>query len=285
MEKSDEEWKHKLSPEQYNILRKKGTEAPFCGLYWNNKKPGKYVCAACGSPLFESKAKFESHTGWPSFFSPISKKSVRFLKDRELGMTRTEVQCAKCGGHLGHVFNDGPPPTGQRYCINSGAMRFEEKLPPLAKATFAAGCFWGVEMEFSKVPGVKKTMVGYTGGAKKNPTYEEVCTDKTGHAEAVQVEYDPKEVGFDKLLEIFWKSHNPTTPNRQGPDFGTQYRSAIFYHDRKQMLAARKSMEMQQKKLGARKIVTEIAKATKFYPAEEYHQKYLEKRNIGSCHI
>ena len=154
----------------------------------------------------------------------------------------------------------------------------------MEKATFAAGCFWGVEAAFRQIKGVKSTAVGYMGGHMENPTYEDVCTDERGHAEAVQVEFDPEIVSYEELLKVFWENNNPTTLNRQGPDVGTQYRSAIFYHNEKQKQAAIKSKEEQQKKYKAR-IVTEITKAAEFYKAEEYHQQYLEKRGMASCHI
>ena len=127
MPKSEDEWKKKLTPEEYRVLRGKGTEPPFCGILLNNKKAGVYRCAGCGTPLFASGTKFESHTGWPSFFKPVSKRAIKFVKDHSLGIARSEVQCAVCGGHLGHVFNDGPKPTGLRYCINSAALVFKEK--------------------------------------------------------------------------------------------------------------------------------------------------------------
>ena len=152
------------------------------------------------------------------------------------------------------------------------------------KATFAAGCFWHVEAAFRQVKGVKSTAAGYIGGNMENPAYEDVCTNETGHAEAVQVEFDPEIVSYEELLKVFWQNHDPTTPNRQGPDVGTQYRSAIFYHNEKQKQAAIKSKEEQQKKYKA-KIVTEITKAAKFYKAEEYHQQYLEKRGLSACGI
>jgi peptide-methionine (S)-S-oxide reductase len=151
------------------------------------------------------------------------------------------------------------------------------------KATFAAGCFWGVEEVFRTTKGVVSTRVGYTGGTTKKPTYEDVCTDKTGHAEAVEVTFDPKKVSFEKLLEIFWDNHDPTQLNRQGPDVGTQYRSAIYYHSAKQKAVAEKSLAKKQKEL-SRKIATRIAKASAFYPAEEYHQKYLMKKGANVCH-
>jgi peptide-methionine (S)-S-oxide reductase len=154
------------------------------------------------------------------------------------------------------------------------------------KATFAAGCFWGVEDAFRQVKGVVSTTVGYTGGTKANPSYKDVCTGATGHAEAVELEFDPQEVSYLELLAVFWKSHDPTTLNRQGPDFGTQYRSAIFFHDAGQEKTARDSKDVLEKK-GAfgRPIVTQIQAAGPFYRAEEYHQQYFEKQGIRSCHI
>ncbi|MFY9752964.1 MAG: peptide-methionine (S)-S-oxide reductase MsrA [Candidatus Acidiferrales bacterium] len=156
----------------------------------------------------------------------------------------------------------------------------------MAQATFAAGCFWGVEEAFRRLPGVATTTVGYTGGTKKNPSYQEVCTGKTGHAEAVEVEFDPAQVSFDELLAVFFQSHDPTTVNRQGPDVGTQYRSAIFYHDADQETAARAAKQkLEAAKVFPRPIVTDIEPASDFYRAEDYHQQYLEKRGMRSCHI
>jgi peptide-methionine (S)-S-oxide reductase len=156
----------------------------------------------------------------------------------------------------------------------------------MAKATFAAGCFWGVEATFRQIPGVLSTRVGYTGGDHKNPTYKDVCTDRTGHAEAVEVDYDPSKVSYEDLLNVFWENHDPTQLNRQGPDWGTQYRSAIFFHSSEQEQAARAS-KAQQEKSGrfSRPVVTQIVPATSFYEAEDYHQQYLEKRGLASCHI
>ena len=154
-------------------------------------------------------------------------------------------------------------------------------------ATFAAGCFWHVEERFRTLSGVKSTLAGYTGGEMENPTYEDVCSDGTGHAEAVQVEFNPGEISYEKLLEVFWSNHNPTTLNRQGPDTGTQYRSAIFYHTPAQKKLAEKSKEKLAKsgKFGGREIVTQIVPAVQFYKAEDYHQKYLMKRGLDNCHI
>jgi len=156
----------------------------------------------------------------------------------------------------------------------------------LETATFAAGCFWGVEEEFRKLKGVKSTTVGYTGGWSDNPTYNDVCTDRTGHAESIQVKFDPKEVTYSDLLNVFWSAHNPTTKNRQGMDYGTQYRSAIFFHSPEQQALAIKSKEELDGSGRFRdRIVTEIAQASPFYAAEEYHQKYYQKRGGGSCYI
>jgi peptide-methionine (S)-S-oxide reductase len=156
----------------------------------------------------------------------------------------------------------------------------------MEQATLAAGCFWGVEAELRAVPGVVETQVGYTGGTTENPTYEQVCSGRTGHAEAVWLRFDPERVSYEKLLDVFWKLHDPTTMNRQGPDIGSQYRSAIFFHDTPQQIAAEASRD----RLAAsgtyrRPIVTQIVPAVKFYPAEEYHQRYLEKNGLANCHV
>jgi peptide-methionine (S)-S-oxide reductase len=156
----------------------------------------------------------------------------------------------------------------------------------MAKATFGAGCFWGVEATFRQLPGVISTRVGYTGGKLADPTYEDVCSDSTGHAEAVEVDYDPAKLSYDKLLEVFWENHDPTQLNRQGPDWGTQYRSAIFLHDPQQEAAALASKEKLAKSgRYSKPIVTQIVPAVTFYPAEDYHQQYLEKRGLATCHI
>ena len=156
----------------------------------------------------------------------------------------------------------------------------------MAKATFAAGCFWGVEATFRQIPGVTSTRVGYTGGRTENPTYKDVCTDGTGHAEAVEVEFDPAVARYDELLKTFWENHDPTQLNRQGPDWGSQYRSAIYFHTPEQEAAARASKDsLENAHRYAKPIVTQIVPAVTFYPAEDYHQQYLEKRGMASCHV
>jgi peptide methionine sulfoxide reductase msrA/msrB len=305
---NDKELKKILTPEQYRVMRENGTEAPFENKYWNNKHPGIYVDAITGEPLFSSTDKFDSGTGWPSFTKPIKKDDVLEKSDSSHGMTRIEVRSKSSDSHLGHVFEDGPKPTGLRYCLNSVSLRFVpvedmEKAgygkylylfkkdlatkPKTEIATFGAGCFWGTESAFRQVKGVVNTTVGFMGGTLKNPTYKDVCTNKTGHAEVVQVEYDPAQVSYEKLLNIFWDIHDPTTPNKQGPDIGSQYRSVIFYSTSEQEKAALSSEGNLEKSGKFKKpIVTEIAPAKEFYKAEEYHQRYYEKQGIKpTCHV
>lgn len=299
VEKKTDEWKKILTPEQYRVMRKGGTEIAFSGKYNDHYEEGIYHCPGCGTPLFSSRSKYDHDSGWPSFMEPIDEKHIQFLNDHSLFMTRTEVRCAVCGAHLGHVFDDGPPPTYKHYCINSVALDFkaaesepkietkmvkksEKKVATEVKtetATFAAGCFWGVEHKFRQVEGVLSTFAGYTGGHVENPTYKQVCTDKTGHAEAIKITYDPSKVSYSQLLEVFFSIHDPTQLNRQGPDVGKQYRSAIFYHSEEQKQLAEKQIQKLEKSVRFRKsIVTEIFPASEFYEAEEYHQQYIDKR-------
>jgi peptide methionine sulfoxide reductase msrA/msrB len=269
-----------------------GCERPFTGADWDRKDEGTYVCIVCGLPLFTSSTKFESGTGWPSYYEPFDPDHVAEIEDRSLGMVRIEIRCARSGSHLGHVFDDGPLPTGRRYCINSAALKFipngdplpEESRPAAETATFAAGCFWGVEETFRRTKGVIATQVGYLGGTIEDPGYRLICTGTTGHAEAVEVRFDPAVVSYEKLLEVFWGSHDPTQLNRQGPDFGTQYRSAIFFHDDAQKKTAEASKaKLDESKRFPHPVVTEIVETATFYRAEEYHQQYLAKSGAAAC--
>ncbi len=263
-----------LTDQEKHILLAKGTEAAFSGKYSDHFESGTYVCRQCGSALYTSTSKFHSGCGWPSFDDEIS-GAVKRQPDAD--GRRTEIICAACGGHLGHVFTgESYTPKDTRHCVNSISLVFRPAEKPATEtAVFAGGCFWGVEHLFQKTTGVISATSGYTGGQAASPTYQQVCTGKTGHAEAVKVVFDPQRVSYEQLARLFFEIHDPTQLNRQGPDVGTQYRSAVFCENEQQKAIAEKLIAELRAK--GYKVVTELPSASAFYPAEDYHQDYLSK--------
>ncbi len=272
-----------LTPEEQHILKDKGTEAPFTGEYNEHFDAGVFICRACENPLYESNTKFNSGCGWPSFDDEIA-GAINCYEDLSGGRVRTEICCAKCDGHLGHVFK-GEQITEKdtRHCVNSLSIRFKP-YSQLQKATFGAGCFWTVEKIFRAKKGVYLVSVGYMGGDSLNPTYKEVCTGTTNHAEVVYIYFNPEVIAYADLLAVFWENHNPTTLNKQGLDSGTQYRSVVFYHTEQQRELTEQSIAAVQQQW-ENKVVTQLVPAQEYYRAEEYHQNYLNKNNLGSCSI
>jgi len=284
VEKTDEEWKHLLTPEQYRVTRQHGTEKPFSGEYCEIYSPGIYNCVCCGTELFDSTQKFNSLSGWPSFTEPVQQNVMKYRSDRSFGMQRIEVLCSVCDAHLGHVFPDGPPPSGLRFCINSVSLKKQE-ADALETATLGSGCFWCSEAVFNELDGVAEVVSGYAGGKTENPTYKQVTTGDTGHAEVVQVRFDPKKISYADLLRIFFVTHNPTTLNRQGADVGTQYRSIILFHNEAQQLTAREVINEMQEYYD-KPIVTEVAPYIAFYKAEAAHQNfYRDNPDQAYCQV
>ncbi|WP_300728051.1 bifunctional methionine sulfoxide reductase B/A protein [uncultured Rikenella sp.] len=274
--------KKDLTPEERHVIIDKGTEAPFSGKYVTFDADGTYHCKQCGAPLYRSADKFDSGCGWPSFDDALP-GAVRRTPDPD--GQRTEITCARCGAHLGHVFTgEGFTPKDTRHCVNSISLEFEPAAPAsTAEAIFAGGCFWGVEHLMQQQAGVISVESGYIGGTTDHPTYEQVCTQKTGHAEAVRVTYDPTKIDYETLAKRFFEIHDPTQQDGQGPDLGPQYRSEIFYLDSEQKTIAERLIRQLEAK--GYRIATRVTPATVFWPAETYHQDYYRRKGTEPyCH-
>lgn len=313
-----------LTPEEKRVIVDKGTEAPFTGRYYKHKVDGTYVCRQCGAPLYRSSDKFDSGCGWPSFDDEIP-GAVKRVPDAD--GRRTEIVCARCGGHLGHVFEgERFTPKNTRHCVNSISLDFAPAGQPVAlvseivpvggaaavpagsgvakggaelssgsagvkeqaekrteTAIFAGGCFWGVEYMMQQVPGVISVESGYTGGHVPNPTYQQVCTGRTGHAEAVRIVFDPAKTDYETLAKLFLEIHDPTQAGGQGPDLGDQYRSEIYYASPGQRAVAERLLDTLRAK--GYNVVTQLTPVSVFYPAEGYHQDYYERKGtLPYCH-
>ena len=274
----------KLTELEKHVIENKGTEKPFTGKYYKHKEKGTYTCKRCDAPLYKSTSKFDSDCGWPSFDDEIN-GAVKRVPDAD--GRRTEIICANCNAHLGHVFfGERYTTKNTRHCVNSVSMNFvptktEKKTET---AVFASGCFWGTEYHFEKKKGVISTRVGFTGGTTDQVSYKEVCSGTTGHAEAVEVIYDPSVITYEELAKLYFNTHDPTQINRQGPDIGTQYRTEIFYTNNEQKKTAEKLIKILKGK--GLKVVTALSKSGRFWEAEKYHQNYYRKKGgTPYCHI
>lgn len=274
---------HKLSKEEEAIISQGKTEPPGSGMYDQFDRTGIFVCKRCDAPLYVSKDKFSSGCGWPSFEDELP-GAVRRVPD--LDGVRTEIQCQRCSAHLGHVFvQEQLSAKNVRHCVNSLSLSFVPAFTEegCERALLGGGCFWGVEYLMKDLPGVIKIRSGYSGGCNVNPTYEEVCSGQTGHAEVVEILFDPERIAFEQIVKAFFEIHDPTQRGRQGPDVGSQYRSVIFYLTEHQKKVA--AQLMQQLKKRGFEAVTELVPATVFYPAEDSHQNYYARTGkVPYCH-
>lgn len=274
-----------LSPEEKAVILEKGTERPYSGIFEKYQGQGTYLCKQCHTPLYRSEDKFDAGCGWPSFDDELPGAILR-IPDAD--GQRTEIVCASCKGHLGHVFTgEGFTDNNVRHCVNSISLEFSyetvETLQKRESAIFAGGCFWGVEHLMQRNPGVVSVVSGYIGGHKDFPTYQEVCSHTTGHAEAVQVIFDPEKTDYETLARLFFEIHNPEQTDGQGPDLGPQYRSEIFYTNQQQKVVAEKLIAILMAK--GYRIATKVTPATTFWEAEDYHQDYYEhKGSQPYCH-
>lgn len=275
-------WKSNLkklnSLERY-IVEHKGTERPFTGKYLYNKEKGVYRCKVCNSALYYSKDKFNSHCGWPSFDDAI-KGAIKEKLDKD--GKRIEILCSNCNAHLGHIFKgEGYTKKNVRHCVNSLSLNFKKELK---KAYFAGGCFWGVEFYLEKIEGVKEVTSGFMGGWLKNPTYYDVVYKNTGHIETVEVTYDPNITTYKEIAKRFFEIHDPTQLNRQGPDIGKRYQSAIFVSNKEEEKIVNELISKLKK--NGYSVVTKIKNKKEFYKAKEHHQNYYEKKGSKPyCHI
>ncbi len=274
-----------LTADEERVIVFKGTERPFTGQYNEHAEEGNYNCKRCGAALYKSDDKFDGHCGWPSFDDEIPGAIQRKL---DADGRRTEILCKNCGAHLGHIF-EGEQFTDKniRHCVNSISLTFEAvkiNKEKVDTAFFASGCFWGTQYHFQKKKGVISTEVGYMGGHRDKPSYEQVCTGQTGHAETTKVVYDSNKISYEELTKLFFETHDQSQINRQGPDIGTQYRSVIFYTSKEEKTTAEKLINELVK--NGYKVVTELIPASTFWIAENYHQNYYDnKGGTPYCHI